>query len=331
MSELFAGITGQEQVTSYLQRSIDGQNVTHAYLIAGGANDEGAQIAQRFAAGLIANGDKNELDQALRGVHPDMHVFTPGGADGYLVDQVRELTYDTELAPIRASKKVYVIQDAHRLSGAPANAFLKTLEEPPNDVICILVANSESAVLETLRSRCEVLVLNATATTRTANTQVFDMLYAIAHNCDNRTLLANSKRFVEIAHEQAEAMADNSIDTEAYIEKYDEYLSQGAKKEIELQGKREATAHERAAFGELCALTRSWLRDCLVAREGTTSLLSYPEYAQQLEQVAQSTTEEGILKALNAVKTTQARISYNVTPQLAIDAMFLEIREALCH
>lgn len=59
-----------------------------------------------------------------------------------------------------------------------ANALLKTLEEPPQNVVCILVANSESAVLETLRSRCEVLVLNSPSGVRAGNAQLFDMLYA---------------------------------------------------------------------------------------------------------------------------------------------------------
>lgn len=331
MSDLFEGIVGQDQVTSYLQHVHDTGSATHAYLIAGGDDRLGTDIALRFAAGLIAVGDAQAQDEALRHVHPDLHICTPGGADGYLVEQIRELTHDAELAPIRAANKVYIIQDAHRLAGAPANAFLKTLEEPPHDVTCILVANSESAVLETLRSRCEVLVLNAASGVRAGNAQVFDMLYALACDCNNRTLLGNSKRFVELAREKAAEMGDDDLDVEAYIEKYDDYLSQGAKKQIELAGKREATAHERAALFEFCALTCAWLRDCLVTCEGGSELLAYPECAGQTAYVAQTTGSAGLLSALDAAKRAAARISYNVTPQLAIDAMFLEIREALCH
>lgn len=73
-------------------------------------------------------------------------------------------------------------------------------------------------------------------------------------------------------------MDEGRIDAEAYIEKYDDYLSQGAKKQIELAGKREATAHERAVLFDFCALTRAWLRDCLVTREGGCELLAYPEW-----------------------------------------------------
>lgn len=331
MSELFAGISGQDQVTSYLQRVHDTGSMTHAYLVAGGEEGTGADIALRFAAGLIAHGDPQVTDEVLRHVHPDLHLYRPGGTDGYLVDQVRELTHDAELAPIRAANKVYIIQDAHRLAGAPANALLKTLEEPPQNVVCILVANSESAVLETLHSRCEVLVLNSPSGARAGNAQLFDMLYALARDCDNRTLLANSKRFVEFAREQASMMDEGRIDAETYIEKYDDYLSQGAKKQIELAGKREATAHERAVLFDFCALTRAWLRDCLVTREGGCELLAYPECGAQSSHVARSATTAGLMRALDAARSAATSISYNVTPQLAIDAMFLEIREALCH
>lgn len=331
MSDLFGEITGQDQVTSYLQHVHDTGSATHAYLIAGGDEGIGTNIALRFASGLIARDDARAYDEALRCVHPDLHVYTPGGADGYLVEQIRELTHDAELAPIRATNKVYIIQDAHRLAGAPANAFLKTLEEPPHDVTCILVANSESAVLETLRSRCEVLVLNAASGVRTGNTQIFEMLYALARDCDNRTLLEYSKRFVDLAREQAAKRSDDGLDAEAYIEKYDDYLSQGAKKQIELAGKREATAHERAALFDFCALVRAWLRDCLITREGSSELLAYPECAAQTAHVAQMTSDAALLRALGAAKEAASRISYNVTPQLAIDAVFLEIREALCH
>lgn len=331
MSDLFADIAGQDQVVSYLQRVHDTGSATHAYLIAGGAEGEGSAIALRFAAGLMAGDDAAEVDQVLRQVHPDLHVYTPGGADGYLVEQVRELTRDAELAPIRATSKVYIVEDAQRLAGAPANAFLKTLEEPPQDVTCILVANSEAAVLETLRSRCEVLVLNTASCNRAGNAELFDMLYMLARGCGNQELLAASKRLVDLVREQASRMSDDELDAEAYIEKYDDYLSTGAKKQIELAGKRETTARERAAFADLLGQARTWLRDCLATHEGASNLLAYPECSNQTQRVAQAATTAAILTAIDAVGSAQARISYNVTPQLAIDAMFLEIREALCH
>lgn len=330
MSDLFAGIAGQDQTVSFLRRVLDAGTATHAYLIAGGGDGEGLDIALGFAAGLLGGADEDTREQVWRKTHPDLHVYSPGGADGYLVEQVRELTRDAELAPIRATGKVYIIQDAHRLAGAPANAFLKTLEEPPADVTCILVANNEAAVLETLRSRCEVLVLNSSSSAHAGDARVFEMLYALATGCGNQKLLDSSRLFVEIARERAVQDREGDLDTEAYIEKYEDYLSQGAKKQIELAGKRETTARERSSLFELCAVVRAWLRDCLVAYEGTPELLSYPGSAETTSLVGGSAGVAGLVSALDAVRVATSRISYNVTPQLAIDAMFLEIREALC-
>lgn len=75
MSELFAGISGQDQVTSYLQRVHDTGSMTHAYLVAGGEEGAGADIALRFAAGLIAHGDPQVTDEVLRHVHPDLSLI----------------------------------------------------------------------------------------------------------------------------------------------------------------------------------------------------------------------------------------------------------------
>ena len=330
MRELFYGITGQEQTTSYLQHAFETGHTTHAYLIAGGAPDEGADIAMRFAAGILAGDDDDVYEQLLYGSHPDLHVFYPAGAGSYLVEQIRELTRDAGLAPIRAQGKAYIVKDAQRLSGAPANAFLKTLEEPPANITCILLATSEAAVLETVKSRCEVLALNTASIRQKDDTRVFEMLDSLARGCSTRDLLAASKRLVDISVEQAEMLSDEDVDTEAYLEKYDDYLSQGAKKQIEQRGKRETSARERASLLGTLGLTRAWLRDCLIAREGAAQLISYDTHARQTSAVGRSTPTANLLSALDAVQTAASRISYNVTPQLAIEAMFLEIWEALC-
>lgn len=117
MSELFAGIAGQDQVISYLQRVHDTGNAHARLSHRRRRRKPGCDLALRFAAGLIAQGDAQVQDEVLRRVHPDLHVYTPGGTDGYLVEQIRELTRDAELAPIRAAGKVYIVQDAHRPGG----------------------------------------------------------------------------------------------------------------------------------------------------------------------------------------------------------------------
>lgn len=90
-----------------------------------------------------------------RHTHPDVHYYTPESATGYLIAQTRELLDDVPLAPIRAKAKVYIIDRAEQLRANTANALLKTLEEPPEGVMFILLGTSADVMLPTIVSRCQ--------------------------------------------------------------------------------------------------------------------------------------------------------------------------------
>ena len=324
---VFAHITGQEQVCNYLQAALDAQRTTHAYLLVGTDTLACEQIARSFAAALIAQGDENAFSQVVSGAHPDLHLMEPAGAAAYLIEQVRELVRDAELAPIRAQHKVYVLERADKLSAAPANALLKTLEEPPGDVVCILIATHERAVLETVRSRCEVLHLRANDQGQPRNEEVFNLLFSVVSGADNRQVLAAAKRMVELASEGTDELEERHM---AQLEEQNEFLTQGARKALETQHKREVTAQVRSALLAEVAAVRSWLRDCLLAAGGAPEAVAHPQWAAQTMRVALDAGTAGVLVALEAVKRCEERISYNVTPQLAIEALLFEIREAVC-
>lgn len=326
MFRAFEGITGQDQAVEYLQSALDAGRTTHAYLICGGAGSGKEEIAKRFSAALLSNGDEEQFRLACEHPHPDLHLLEPAGAS-YLVGQIREVVHDAELAPIRAPRKVYVIAAADRMGTQSANAFLKTLEEPPADVVCILLVQTESAVLETLRSRCEVIALNEVARQAAADPVVFGVLEAISSGCDNRVLLDGAKRLVEVSKRGLE---DLEQEQERQLDEQSDYLAQGARKELEKQNKREVSAQQRQKLLGIVAQVRGWLRDCLVTQAGTPELISYTEQERQTMTVATTVDAKALLDAIAAADAAADRISYNVTPQLALEAMLIEIREALC-
>lgn len=326
MFRAFDGIAGQDQAVEYLQSALDAGRTTHAYLICGGDGSGKEEIAKRFSAALLASGDEEQFKFACEHPHPDLHLLEPAGAS-YLVGQIREVVHDAELAPVRAPRKVYVIAAADRMGTQAANAFLKTLEEPPADVVCILVAQAESAVLETLRSRCEVIVLNEMAQQTVGDPVVFDVLEAISAGCDNRALLDGAKRLVEVSKRGLE---DLEQEQERQLDEQSDYLTQGARKELEKQNKREVSARQRQKLLGIVAQVRGWLRDCLVTQAGTPELISYTGQERQTMTVATTVDARALLDAIAAADAAADRISYNVTPQLALEAMLIEIREALC-
>ena len=102
-------------------------------------------------------GASHACSRIARRKHPDVRFYAPEGAGGYLVEQIREIVSDVSYAPIQAKSKVYILDRVDMLGTAAANAFLKTLEEPPANVMIVLLGRTRESVLPTIVSRCQVV------------------------------------------------------------------------------------------------------------------------------------------------------------------------------
>ena len=350
MFDPFEGFTAGQAV-DYLRAALNSGNVTHAYLMVGGAGCCHEQAALRLAAALVAGDDQEELSCALRGTHPDVRQLHPASQVGYLVEQVRDVVHDATLAPVRSARKVYVVHDADRMKGAPANAFLKTLEEPPASVHIIMLARTEGGVLQTIRSRCQVLSFTGDSSDAMPQADDEDLAFVgrilagIAHGEGNRAILAYAKQLVEASNEGI----DDLKDAHAVAEKEAaDYLAAGARKNLADAHKREVSMQQRAGLMGQIDAAQAWLRDCLVICAGASELAVQTDglaaqgalgfgnsddtsYVDPIKaEVAAIAGYNGIINALSAVECARRRVASNVTPQLAMEAMLFEIREALC-
>jgi DNA polymerase-3 subunit delta' len=122
----------------------------HAYLLHGPAGTGKRDAARAFAAALLGC----DVRRVVPGSHPDLAMIEPEG-ESLLVDQVHELSSALRYRPQEAVRRVGIVDEADRLNRDAANAFLKTLEEPPGDVVLILLADDVQRVLPTVRSRCQ--------------------------------------------------------------------------------------------------------------------------------------------------------------------------------
>lgn len=350
MFDPFEGLPGSQTVR-YLRGALEQGGITHAYLLAGPAGCGSDLVAARLAAALLAAGEREQFEAALRGAHPDLHVLEPASSAGYLVEQVREVVRDTALAPVRAACKVYIVKQADSMRGAPANAFLKTLEEPPESVCIIMLAAAEGAVLPTIRSRCQVLTLSAPANAcelpqageQGAGAAMEQALRACAAHEGNRRMLALAKELVQAANAGVEELKGTQAQAEREAA---DYLAAGARKELEQAHKRQVTMEQRAGYAQLLDAGEAWLRDCLLIAGGAPQLACSAGAAAQgslglglqgeapvdpaKQQAAQQAGYAGIVAAAEALGAARRRIARNVTPQLALEAMLFEIREALC-
>ena len=168
MADAFENILGQPEVRDFLRKSVVRESVTHAYLFTGPTGSNKTLAAFSLAQALLCPkgphgprggncGSCDACGRVGRRRHPDVRFYAPAGANGYLIEQIREIMADTALAPIQAERKVYILDAVESLGTAAANAFLKTLEEPPEGVVLILLGRTRASVLPTIVSRCQVV------------------------------------------------------------------------------------------------------------------------------------------------------------------------------
>jgi DNA polymerase-3 subunit delta' len=153
-------VIGQDQVLRALNYSLENKTLSHAYLFVGPEGLGKINAARAIAAQLMCEnggcGNCHICTRLENNSHPDFKLIEPEGKTGYLKEQIRELIFLTQLAPMEASRKVFVIRQADMFNIESANAFLKTLEEPSESTIFILLSTSQDAVLPTVKSRCQI-------------------------------------------------------------------------------------------------------------------------------------------------------------------------------
>ena len=140
--------------------------LSHAYLITGGSVDSRAALASRLTAAHLCEGPRPPCGacRACRKVsartHPDVFRAAPAlDKREIAVDQIRALRADAYVRPNEGKRKVYLIDPADAMNPAAQNALLKVLEEGPSYAAFLLLAERPGLLLDTVRSRCELLSL----------------------------------------------------------------------------------------------------------------------------------------------------------------------------
>ncbi|HEV3503932.1 MAG TPA: DNA polymerase III subunit delta' [Actinomycetes bacterium] len=160
MSSIWDMVVGHDEAVAMLKEAVASERVTHAWLFTGPPGIGKLHTARVFAAALNcpAGGDGtcDTCRRILRGVHPDVHLVVPEG-DNLLVEDVRAVREEASRTHHEARTAVFILDEADRMTEAAANALLKVLEEPPPEVVFVLVVRSAEALVGTVPSRARVL------------------------------------------------------------------------------------------------------------------------------------------------------------------------------
>jgi DNA polymerase-3 subunit delta' len=352
--DAFSSLPEQAEAKRLLRAALS-EGPAHAYLFHGPAGVGKRAAAIAFAGELLGDAGRTE-----RRSHPDLYVLEPLG-DQIRIDTVREMRRDLHMRPFEAQRRVYLVLGAHALNEDAADALLKDLEEPPEYVVLVLVADDLGPLPETIRSRCQLVpfrrlseraVREAIAERAPAlpAEQVTALARAAAGRLDRaaRLLDPDSVRRRQALIDVARgAYADPGFESAGAAERLLESARERgatarerAEEELELLAlpAREAEQHARraqrgaereellASLEELAA----WYRDLVVAAAGASMTAVHFDRLAELERDGTRERMLGAERAAEAVRQTWRELEeFNLNPGLALEALFVRVRREL--
>ena len=329
-----------KQGVQLLQRSLSRGRLGHAYLFSGDQIEELESLARTLAKTLNCQNPVKQNGVTVdccdecpscrkvdNDTHADIHWARPESKSRQItVEQMRDLMREIQLKPTEAQFKVAVIVSADRLNVQAANAFLKTLEEPPQKSILILLSTEPARLLETIISRC--LRVNFSGDGKrelsSAETAWLETFSALAS--EQKTLLGRYRLADLILQKLNEirAYTDETLAARSPLQKYEEMDKDLREKwEEELAAAVEAEYRRRRT--DLLLLVQCWLRDVwLHTLTAGKELLSFPKISGT-ENVAKKISPHQALDNLRIIEDTQRILHTNVQEALALEVGLLKL------
>ena len=346
---------GQDHLLRQLDGSLQSGRVGHAYLLAGPPHVGKMTLALDLAAAVncaVANGqqsapmfaDDTDADAAgpcglcdpcsriRRGVYADLHVVAVGGdprvATRISIEQVREAENFLSVTSVEGGWKVIIFDGAETLSAGQsesANALLKTLEEPPERVLLLLLTTAEDAILPTIRSRCRLLSLRPMPGAALA-----DYLTA-QHGAE-----PERARWLSRLARGCPGWAINALADPATLESRAEELDRVVESVAAPLDQRFAYAGtlgsafsgDRESVRRTLYLWQGWWRDLLMVKEGITEHVQNADRLEELERFADGIPSAEIVALLRRIQSTITALDANANPRLALECMMLEVPAA---
>lgn len=325
----FQDIIGQEQIKEHLQNALSTGKVSHAYIINGERFSGKEYIAKIFAMALQCERDGIEpcqechsCKQALSDNQPDIIRVTHEKPGSIGVDDIRaQINGDIAIKPYSSPRKIYIVNEAEKMTVQAQNALLKTLEEPPAYAVILLLTTNVNAFLPTILSRCVVLNMKPVADEKVKKylmeeLQVpdykADVCVAFARgNVGKAKQLASSEDFEKVKEEALALLK--------YVQDMDVTEMIAAIKKI---------SEYKLDVNDYLDILTIWYRDVLLFKAtGDANHLVFREELSNIRRVAGRTSYEGIEKVIRSLEKAKSRLDANVNFDLAMELLLMDMKE----
>ena len=325
----FSNIIGQEHIKEHLQKAISANKISHAYIINGEKGAGKEFIANTFAMALQC--EKGEAEpcmechsckQAITKNHPDIITLIHEKPNTIGVEDVRgQIVNDVAIKPYSSRWKIYIVNEAEKMSVQAQNALLKTLEEPPAYVVILLLTSNSSMLLETILSRCTVLNMRPVED-KIVRKYLMENLHVPDYQADICVAFArgNIGKAKSLAtSEDFENIKKEAITVLKYIHEMDiGELMQAIKKINEY----------KVSISDYLDIMIIWYRDVLLFKAtNDANDLIFKEEVKYIRERANQSAYEGIENIIKAIEKTKIRLDANVNFDLALELLMLTIKE----
>lgn len=325
----FRDIVGHEQIIAHLTAALKNKKISHAYIFNGEDGTGKTMLAKVFAKALQCEagyGDCCDMCRSCRqadsGNQPDIKWVTHEKPASIGVEDIRiQVNNDIDIKPYSSRHKVYVIDEAEKMTPQAQNALLKTIEEPPAYAVIILLTNNIEMMLPTIRSRCVTLNLKAVEFDKIKaflmqKYQVPDYKAKVCAafsqgNVGKAVKMAISVEFSEM-QEDVLRLLKNIDDMEIYqiideIKNLFEY---------------------KLDIYDVIDMMMIWYRDVLMLKiTNDLNLLIYQDEYRALNMRAKKSSFDGIDTIIQAMEKAKVRLKANVNFDTAMELMLLTIKE----
>ncbi len=317
-------VIGHDWAVHNLDRAVADDRPAHAYLISGTPQIGKTTLARSLALALNCRatnsprpcGQCRSCQLIAAGKHPDVQLIEPDGAR-VKIDQVRALHHDLSLRPVEGRYRVAIFDQFEAATVEAQNALLKTLEEPPDYVVLIVLASDPELLLPTIVSRCQQVPLRplTIAQVRAALIEKWNVedhqANLLAHLSGGRLGWA-----VTAAHDAA-IMAERA----KYLEDLQRLLT--ADRVARFAYAEDLTKKSERARTAI-DLWRTWWRDVLLASSGSSAELINLDRAAEIQSLAQRIDLNQAKTAADACGRALWQMDRNVTARLVVEVLLLD-------
>jgi DNA polymerase III subunit delta' len=338
------GVIGHDWVVRALARSTAADRIAHAYLFTGphaiGKTTLARALAQTWQCTSENRpcGECPACQKIARDRHPDVQLIE-GGPVGYKfddknppppprandwerrilkIDQIRAVQHDVSRSPFEGRWKIIILRRFEEANEEAANAFLKTLEEPPSHTRLILTARDASLLLPTIASRCQVFALRPLPPTQVesalserwhVDTQSAKLLARLCSGRIGWAIRASGNGKLLEARQ-------------AHLDELDAMIGEGRAERLL---RADDLAKQSEELLELLETWMGWWRDVLLYQNGEETRVTNIDRAGTLQAHAARFTLNQVQGALKSVRATARQLTQNVNARLAMEVMLLNL------